>query len=34
MPLKNSTLKYPEKKELGKLAKSLNENDSPVLMLV
>lgn len=32
---KNSTPKYPEKeKELEKLAKSLNENDNPVLMLV
>jgi len=34
MPLKNSTPKYPEKKELEKLAKSLNENDNLVLMLV
>lgn len=32
---KNSTPKYPEKKkELEKLANSLNENDNPVLMLV
>ena len=32
---KNSTPKYPEKKkELERLAKSLNENDNPVLMLV
>ncbi len=32
---KNSTPKYPEKKkELEKLAASLNENDNPVLMLV
>ena len=32
---KNSTPKYPEKKkELKKLANSLNENDNPVLMLV
>ena len=32
---KNSTPKYPEKKkELEKLAKSLDENDNPILMLV
>ena len=32
---KNSTPKYPEKKkELEKLANSLDENDNPVLMLV
>jgi len=32
---KNSTPKYPEKKkELEKLAYSLDENDNPVLMLV
>ena len=32
---KNSTPKYPDKKkELEKLANSLNENDNPVLMLV
>ncbi len=32
---KNSTPKYPEKKkELEKLAASLDENDNPVLMLV
>ena len=32
---KNSTPKYPEKKkELEKLANSLNENDNPILMLV
>jgi len=31
----NSTPKYPKKKkELEKLANSLNENDNPVLMLV
>ncbi len=31
----NSTPKYPEKKkQLEKLANSLNENDNPVLMLV
>ena len=32
---KNSTPKYPEKKEeLEKLAASLDENDNPVLILV
>jgi hypothetical protein len=32
---KNSTPKYPEKKkELEKLASSLDENDNPVLMLI
>ncbi|MDP3445144.1 MAG: hypothetical protein Q8T08_19970 [Ignavibacteria bacterium] len=32
---KDSNPKYPEmKKELEKLANSLNENDNPVLMLV
>jgi hypothetical protein len=32
---KNATPKYPEKKkELEKLANSINENDNPVLMLV
>jgi hypothetical protein len=32
---KNATPKYPEKKkELERLAGSLNENDNPVLMIV
>jgi hypothetical protein len=35
IPLKKITSKYPEKKkELEKLANSLNENANPVLMLV